>query len=91
MTTAANPERVRDFEAVRREHWVYAYEAYGGNLLQAARSLNVPYHAYRNQLIAWGIHTPARQRKPEPGTKRHGPRSRRRASLPPHLAATPGN
>lgn len=70
----ADPQRVRDFETVRREHFIYAYRAHGGNLRHAARSLNVSYDSYRDKLIEWGIHTPARRSKsgpaPKPGPRR---------------------
>jgi DNA-binding NtrC family response regulator len=58
----ADPDRVRDFELVRRDHWVYAYRAYQGNLSQAARSLHVSYDTYRDKLIEWGVHAPTRRR-----------------------------
>jgi CheY-like chemotaxis protein len=67
----ADPQRVRDFETVRREHYLYAYHAHHGNLAQAARGLHVSYDSYRDQLIAWGVHLPRRPTPgPDPGPRR---------------------
>ncbi|MFA4973034.1 MAG: response regulator [bacterium] len=83
----AEPHRVRDFETVRKEHYVYAYQAHDGNLLYAARSLHVSYDSYRDKLIEWGVHVPRRRRKGarsgrrKPRVARHGRQPRPRAVL----------
>jgi FixJ family two-component response regulator len=83
---AADPHRVRDFETVRKEHYIYAYHAFGRNLFRAARNLSVSYDSYRDKLIEWGVHVPSHrtkavvptQRKRVPGKARgrSEPRSR---------------
>jgi DNA-binding NtrC family response regulator len=59
---APDPDRIRPFAEVTRDHFTYALEACGGNMAEAARRLQLPYDTYRDRLIGLGVVVPERRK-----------------------------